>query len=72
MQWMKATRKIIDILNNFKEVLGNLKEENVRKWVEDLILIKTYGALMLHFLLKASPFKAGRRSVFIPTVSRQF
>jgi len=43
----EATEKIWDMLNNFKETLEQLKKDDVRKWVEDLVLIKTYEGLML-------------------------
>ncbi len=43
----EATQKIWNMLGNFKEVLEQLDEDAVRKWVEDLVLIKTYEGLML-------------------------
>nr|WP_232054825.1 MjaI family restriction endonuclease [Thermococcus sp. 2319x1] len=43
----EATQKIWNMLGNFKEALGQLKKEDVRKWVEDLVLIKTYEGLMI-------------------------
>ena len=43
----EATEKIWNMLNNFKETLEQLKKDDVRKWVEDLVLIKTYEGLML-------------------------
>ncbi|WP_324735095.1 MjaI family restriction endonuclease [Thermococcus sp. SY098] len=43
----EATRKIWDMLGKFKEALEHLNEEDVRKWVEDLVLVKTYEGLML-------------------------
>jgi hypothetical protein len=43
----EATRKIWNMLGNFKEALEQLDEDDVRRWVEDLVLIKTYEGLML-------------------------
>lgn len=40
-----ATNKVMEILENFKEVLDRLDREEVRKWVEDLVLVKTYLGL---------------------------
>ncbi len=43
----EATQKILNMLSNFREALEELDEEDVKKWVEDLVLIKTYEGLML-------------------------
>jgi hypothetical protein len=43
----KATKKIVGMLENFKEVLPKIDEKTVRKWVEDLVLVKTFAGL--HF-----------------------
>jgi len=43
----EATQRIWNMLSNFKEALEQLRKEDVRKWVEDLVLIKTYEGLML-------------------------
>ncbi len=43
----EATQKILNMLSNFKKALEELNEEDVKKWVEDLVLIKTYEGLML-------------------------
>jgi len=42
-----ATKKIVDMLEKFKEVLEDLNEEVVKKWVEDLVLVKTFIGLMM-------------------------
>ncbi|AEA47137.1 MjaI family restriction endonuclease [Archaeoglobus veneficus] len=42
-----ATNKVHNMLENFKKVLDELDEEIVRRWVEDLVLIKTYEGLVL-------------------------
>lgn len=41
----KATDKIIDMLNNFKDVMGKINKELVEKWVYDLVIIKTFIGL---------------------------
>ena len=43
----EATRKIWSMLDNFKESLEQLDKEDVKKWVEDLVIVKTYEGLML-------------------------
>ncbi len=43
----EATEKIWNMINNFKETLELLKKDDVRNWVEDLVLTKTYEGLML-------------------------
>jgi len=43
----EATNRTWKMLNNFKETLEKLTEEDVRKWVMDLVLVKTYEGLML-------------------------
>ena len=35
------------MLNKFKEAIDKLDKETVRKWVEDLVLVKTYVGLMV-------------------------
>ncbi len=37
----EATNKIMNMLKNFKEALEKIDEKTVRKWVEDLVLVKT-------------------------------
>lgn len=41
----EATKKIMNMLENFREVLPKIDEKNVRKWVEDLVLVKTFAGL---------------------------
>ncbi len=43
----EATNKIMDMLSKFKEAIDMLDEDTVRKWVEDLVLVKTYIGLMV-------------------------
>jgi len=40
-----ATKKIVGVLENFKEILPKIDEKTVRKWVEDLVLVKTFVGL---------------------------
>jgi len=41
----KATDKIIDMINNFKDVMNQIDRELVEKWVHDLVIIKTFIGL---------------------------
>ncbi|MBU4189376.1 MAG: MjaI family restriction endonuclease [Candidatus Thermoplasmatota archaeon] len=41
----EATKKIMNMLENFREVLPKIDEKTVRKWVEDLVLVKTFAGL---------------------------
>ena len=43
----ESTNKIMDMLSKFKEAIDMLDEDIVRKWVEDLVLVKTYIGLMV-------------------------
>ena len=43
----EATSRIMSMLENFKEALENVNREIVRKWVEDLVLVKTFIGLMI-------------------------
>ena len=40
-----ATKKIFSQINNLKEAIQLIDEELVRKWVEDLVITKTYNGL---------------------------
>lgn len=64
----EATRKIWNMLGNFKEALEQLDEDDVRKWVEDLVLIKTYEGLMLQdaILKKVSEELGGSHRLATP------
>jgi len=42
-----ATNKIINMLSRFKETIDKLDKETVRRWVEDLVLVKTYIGLIV-------------------------
>jgi len=41
----EATNRIMEMLRKFKDVIDRLDRETVKKWVEDLILVKTYIGL---------------------------
>ena len=41
----EATKKILQMLNEFKKTLSMIDEEMVRAWVEDLVLVKTFAGL---------------------------
>jgi len=40
-----ATDKIYQMINKLKEVMGEIDKDLVRKWVEDLLIIKTFIGL---------------------------
>ncbi len=40
-----ATEKIMDMLVKFKSALDKIDRETVRRWVEDLVIVKTYLGL---------------------------
>ena len=40
-----ATKKILEMINNFKEVMDKVDEEMVRQWVRDLVIVKTFIGL---------------------------
>lgn len=41
----EATRKIYEMINNFKQMIDMIDEKLVQQWVEDLVLTKTYTGL---------------------------
>lgn len=41
----KATNKIVEMIENFKEVLPEIDQDLVAKWVRDLIIVKTFIGL---------------------------
>jgi len=41
----KATEKILQMIDNFKQVIHLIDEEMVRKWVKDLVIVKTFVGL---------------------------
>ena len=41
----KATKKILEMVNNFKEVINQIDESMIRQWVRDLVIVKTFIGL---------------------------
>jgi hypothetical protein len=41
----KATKKILEMVNNFRDVMSQIDESMIRQWVRDLIIIKTFIGL---------------------------
>ncbi|WP_297453071.1 MjaI family restriction endonuclease [Persephonella sp.] len=41
----EATKKIVEMINNFREVISQIDENLVRQWVRDLVIIKTFIGL---------------------------
>ncbi len=37
----KATKKILEMIDNFREVIDQIDEEMIRQWVRDLVIVKT-------------------------------
>lgn len=64
----EATSRIWRMINNFREALEELEKEDVRKWVEDLVLAKTYEGLMLQdaILRKVSEVLGGNYRLATP------
>jgi len=41
----KATKKILKMIDNFKDVISKIDEPMVRQWVRDLVIVKTFIGL---------------------------
>ncbi len=41
----RATKKILKMVNNFREVLNQIDESMVKRWVRDLVIVKTFIGL---------------------------
>ena len=41
----KATKKILEMINNFKNVINQIDESMIREWVRDLVIVKTFIGL---------------------------
>ncbi len=41
----RATKKILEMIHNFKEVINQIDEEMIRRWVRDLVIVKTFIGL---------------------------
>ena len=41
----RATRKILSMVENFREAIGKIDENMVKQWVRDLVIVKTFLGL---------------------------
>ena len=41
----KATKKILEMINNFKDVINQIDESMIRQWVRNLVIVKTFIGL---------------------------
>ncbi len=41
----EATKKILEMINNFKDVINQIDESMIRQWVRDLVIVKTFIGL---------------------------
>ena len=41
----KATKKILEMINNFRDVINQIDEDMIRQWVRDLVIVKTFIGL---------------------------
>ncbi len=41
----KATKKILEMINNFKDTINQIDESMIRQWVRDLVIVKTFIGL---------------------------
>lgn len=41
----KATKKILEMINNFKNAINQIDEFMIRQWVRDLVIVKTFIGL---------------------------
>jgi len=41
----KATQKITEMIQNFKEVINKIDKEMIQRWVRDLVIVKTFIGL---------------------------
>lgn len=42
---VKATEKIKEMVDNFREVIGKIDDEMIKDWVTDLVIVKTFIGL---------------------------
>lgn len=57
-----AIKRISEMLNNFKEVIEKIDETMIRRWVEDLVLVKTFiGIRFQEAILKHLSLKLGKK-----------
>ncbi|SMO63425.1 MjaI restriction endonuclease [Balnearium lithotrophicum] len=41
----KATKKVLEMVDNFRKVINQIDESMVRKWIRDLVIVKTFVGL---------------------------
>ncbi|MCD6171043.1 MAG: MjaI family restriction endonuclease [Thermoplasmata archaeon] len=41
----RATKKILEMINNFRDVISQIDENMIRQWVRDLVIVKTFIGL---------------------------
>lgn len=41
----KATKKILEMINNFRDAINQIDESMIRQWVRDLVIVKTFIGL---------------------------
>jgi len=41
----KATKKILEMIDNFRDVINQIDETMIRQWVRDLVVVKTFVGL---------------------------
>ncbi len=41
----RAVKKILEMIDNFREVINQIDEEMIRQWVRDLVIVKTFIGL---------------------------
>ncbi len=40
-----ATKKISEMIQNFREVIGEIDDEMIKRWIRDLVIVKTFIGL---------------------------
>jgi len=41
----RATKKILEMIDNFRDVINQIDEDMIRQWVRDLVIVKTFIGL---------------------------
>ena len=41
----KATKKILEMIDNFRDVINQIDETMIRRWIRDLVIVKTFIGL---------------------------
>jgi hypothetical protein len=56
----KATKKILEMINNFRDVINQIDEDIIKQWVRDLVIVKTFiGLRFQEAVLKKIAYKFG-------------